>query len=184
VNHREKSISCRGFLLASIWMSQALSHLWCYDVTARVHSNIIACTAGFLFMPQDPSPASFHACGIWLILKKLDIGVGPPLSPCPGTAATAVRLGPASYEAADYHETNGWDPETMERGWPYPYRAYPILEIKFMPPTKVSVNAINVLLTFYDSLGYAIQRQRSTVPCELRYTHLSQRKPKFLCVPR
>ena len=129
-------------------MSQALSHLWCYDVTARVHNNIIACTAGFLFMPQDPSPASFHACGIWLILKKLDSGVGPPLSPCPGTASTAVRLGPASYEAADYHETNGWDPETMELGWPYPYRAYPILQIKFITPTKAPYNqSSSVLLT-------------------------------------
>ena len=112
-----------------------VSDLWCHDVTAREHKNILSGNAQFLFMQQNPSPTAFHVCGLWLILKQLDLGVGPALT-SPGLASSAVRLGPASYEPADYHENNGWNPD-MALSWPDPIRAYPILEIKVFPPTKV-----------------------------------------------
>ena len=114
-----------------------VSDLWCFDVSVRDHRNIIAGTAEYLFMQQDPSQNAFHVCGLWLIVKQLDIGVGPALT-SPGTACMAVRLGPASYDPAVYHENKGWQPE-MKKSWPNPIRAYPILEIKVFAPIKVRV---------------------------------------------
>jgi hypothetical protein len=115
-----------------------VSDLWCLDVSIHVHQNLVAGNAKIIYMQQDPSPDAFHACGLWLLLKKLDHGVGT-LYTTPGFASVAVRLGPASYSHADYHENNGWDPETMAWSNPFPFRAYPILEIKMFPPTKVIV---------------------------------------------
>ena len=125
-----------------------MSDLWCFDVTPRVHQNIVAGTAEFLFMQQNPSPAAFHACGLWLLLKKLDHGVGTAFT-SPGVVSVAVRLGPASYSPADYHENKGWEPETMEKSFPYPFRAYPIIEIKLFPAKKVSLSLqANMTLLF------------------------------------
>ena len=117
-----------------------LSDLWCYDVTPRVHQNILVGAAVFIFLQQDPSPDAFHACGLWLLLKKLDNGIGTAYT-SPGIASVAVKLGPASYAPADYHENNGWDPVTMEGSFPYPFRAYPIIEIKIFPAKKVRLKS-------------------------------------------
>ena len=139
-----------------------VSDLWCFDVTPKVHQNIVSGTAAFLFMQQEPSPHAFHACGVWLLLKKLDPVICTEYT-TPGFSSAAVRLGSASYEQADYHENNGWDPEVMERSYPYPFRAYPIIEIKLFRPTKVPVPSshfyVIVLL-----LDLAILRFFPTVP--------------------
>ena len=120
-----------------------VSDLWCFDVSVREHRNIVAGIAELLFMQQDPSQNAFHVCGLWLILKQLDIGVGPAHT-SPGIACAAVRLGPASYDPKVYHENNGWHAE-MTHSWPYPTRAYPILEIKLFAPAKVRFS----LLRYY-----------------------------------
>ena len=112
------------------------SNVWCVGVGVangfsgeEIVRMILDQTKTFKYLRRTPNVE-----GKVLVLKlnKLSKEVGA------GFATCAIWLGPESNDDDSYQESQGWNPDTMDRDAPIrPYRAYPIQKVVTFDPIQV-----------------------------------------------
>ena len=126
---------------ATVDGSDEKSNVWCVGVGnknglsgAEIVRMILAQEKKFKYLRRTPNVE-----GKVLVLKlnKISKEVGA------GYATCAIWLGPESNDDESYQESQGWNPDIMDRNAAgRPYRAYPIRKVITFDPIQVSLPVI------------------------------------------
>lgn len=144
--------------------SDEKSNLWCVGVGTRnglsgaeIVRKIISQEKKFKYLRRTPNVE-----GKVLVLKlnKISKEVGAGYSTC------AIWLGPENNDDESYQESQGWNPDIMDRDAAgRPYRAYPILKLVTFEPLQV----ILPLITHNGSTCVQIEAYAQGGPFRLNY---------------